>query len=106
MSKERARRRAEQRAQKARPKTHPAASSRPPEAKSKPKPTRSRREQRRRQRLLLMAGGWIAVNAIGFLATMSNPSPWAARWVILVLSTIAVPVIVWLVWDPEGRVDL
>jgi hypothetical protein len=108
MSKERARRRAEQRARKARPKTHPAtvAPSSAATPTSKAKPARSRREQRRRQRLLLMAAGWVAVNAIGFLATMSSASPWAARWVILVLSTIAVPVIVWLVWDPEGRVDL
>jgi hypothetical protein len=103
MSKERARRRAELRAAKSRPKSHPGA---PPPATAKPRPTRSRRDQRRRQRLYVMAAGWIAVNAVGFLVTMSSASPWAARWVILVLSTIAVPVTVWLVWDPEGRVDL
>lgn len=99
MSKERARRRAEQRQQQARPKARPTAGATP---RVKAKPPRSRREQRRRQRWLLMGGGWLAVNVVSFLVADS----WATRWIVLFLSTIAVPVLVWLLWDPEGRVDL
>lgn len=102
MSKQRARRRAEQRAARSRPKAHPSPRSAATPGGGKPARTRSRREQRRRQRWLVIVIGWLGVNAASLLLLHT----WSARWVVLVLSTIAVPVLVWLLWDPEGRVDL
>jgi hypothetical protein len=53
-----------------------------------------------------MVVGWLLVNGLTFLLTMSSDHPWSTRWVVLAMSTMAVPVLVWLLWDPEGRVDL
>lgn len=102
MSKARARKRAQQRAARSHPKPHSPGTLQPAVSAAARKPTRSRLEQRRRQRWLLVAVAWLAVNAASLLLL----DTWSARWVVLVLSTIAVPVVVWLAWDPEGRVDL
>jgi hypothetical protein len=45
---------------------------------------------------------WVVANAAIWLLS----DTWNARWLGLTITTILVPVIVWLVWDPEGRVDL
>jgi hypothetical protein len=109
MSKEKARRRAEERARKRAPKTRPAGGptvdqTQPKDAKKPKKKAvrRSAREQRRRRRIWLIAGLWITANALIWIFT----DTWNARWFGLTITTIAIPLIVWLVWDPEGRVDL
>jgi len=103
MSKERARRRAEERARKSAPKSKVAAA----DASAKPRvqkkhPSRTAREERRRRRFLLVGGLWLLANV---LIWVFNDS-WNVRWLGLTLTTIAVPLIVWLVWDPQRRVDL
>lgn len=106
MSKEKARRRAEERARKRAPKTRPAGGPTVDQARAqKPKKKvvqRSAREQRRRRRIWLIAGMWVAANALIWVFT----DTWNARWFGLTITTILIPLIVWLVWDPEGRVDL
>lgn len=105
MSKEKARRRAEERAKKNAPKSRPA--EKPPSAKAKPKKkgrARSAREGRRRRRLWLIGGIWLAANAVIWI--VSGAGNWETKWLGLTLTTISVPLIVWLVWDPEGRVDI
>lgn len=103
MSKEKARRRAEERARKRAPKTRPAESSAPAQPRPKKKAVqRSAREQRRRRRIWLIAGLWIVANALIWVFT----DTWNARWFGLTITTILIPLIVWLVWDPEGRVNL
>ena len=104
MSKERARRRAEERARKRAP--HPkkpaadAQSARTTTKKSPPK--RSARAERQRRRLLAVFVVWAIANvAIWFIWR-----DWQAVWIGLTVTTIAAPVIAWLLWDPEGRVDL
>ena len=107
MSKERARKRAEERARKRAPHTHhepadpaePSQRSKPGERKP---PQRSAREQRRRRRIWVMAILWLVANALIWVFTDS----WNARWLGLTITTILIPLIVWLVWDPEGRVNL
>jgi len=101
MSKEKARRRAEQRARRSapHPKTaHPGVT--PDRKKSLPK--RTNRQQRQRNRVIVVAVCWLLANMAIWLFT----DTWNARWVGLTLTTIAVPLIVWLVWDPEGRTGL
>ncbi|HEX5017790.1 MAG TPA: hypothetical protein VFX15_09410 [Actinomycetes bacterium] len=106
MSKERARKRAEQRARKRAPRAAGAAATAAPDqhakASQRKQPQRSAREQRRRRRIWIVAGFWLAANAVIFMLT----DTWNARWMGLTITTILVPLIVWLVWDPEGRVDL
>jgi fatty acid desaturase len=105
MSKEKARRRAEDRAKKHAPKNRSADRPAPTETTPKKKvPARSAREQRRRRRIWVMAGIWLAANAVIWI--VSGAGNWEAKWLGLTLTTILVPLIVWLVWDPEGRVDL
>lgn len=107
MSKERARKRAEERARKRAPHAHHEAAD-PAEASQRSKPgerkppQRSAREQRRRRRIWVMAILWLVANALIWVFTDS----WNARWLGLTITTILIPLIVWLVWDPEGRVDL
>ena len=103
MSKERARRRAEERARKSAPKSKVAAvdSSGKPHTQKKQR-ARSAREERRRRRVLLVGGLWLLANVLIWIVSDS----WNARWLGLTLTTIAVPLIVWLVWDPQRRVDL
>lgn len=101
MSKEKARRRAQERARRSAPHPkpgHPAATP----AKKKSTPKRSRLQQRQRNRVILVAVCWVLANAAIWLFT----DTWNARWLGLTLTTIAVPLIVWLVWDPEGRTGL
>jgi len=103
MSKERARRRAEERARKSAPKSKAAAA----DASAKPRvqkkhPTRTALEERRRKRLLLVGGLWLLANAVIWVVNDS----WNVRVLGLILTTIAVPLIVWMVWDPQRRVDL
>ena len=108
MSKERARRRAEERARKRAPRqrvaddTTEVRAPRQPGATKKRAPKRSAREQRRRRRIWLIAILWLVANALIWIF----PDTWNARWFGLTITTILVPLIVWLVWDPEGRVDL
>jgi hypothetical protein len=107
MSKERAQRRAEERAKKHAPKTRPADSSETEPSRTRTRPgknarVRSAREQRTRRRMTVVALLWVVANAVIWLLT----DTWNARWLGLTITTILVPVIVWLVWDPEGRVDL
>ena len=106
MSKERARKRAEERARKRAPRTHSptdegAVTQRSKTAQKKA-PQRSMREQRRRRRVWVIAILWVVANALIFAFT----DTWNAKWLGLTVTTILVPLIVWLVWDPEGRVDL
>lgn len=49
-----------------------------------------------------MAVLWVLANAAVWLLT----DTWNSRWLGLTVTTIAVPLLVWLIWDPEGRVDL
>ena len=108
MSKERARRRAEEKARKRAPKRpHDTGDSTSPGtgatgASKRKVAQRSAREQRRRRRLIGVVMVWLAANALIFLLT----DTWGARWLGLTVTTILVPVVVWLLWDPEGRVDL
>lgn len=109
MSKEKARRRAEERARKRAPKARSAATSEVDRAgqpggnrPEKKAPRRSVREQRRRRRIWVMAILWVVANALIFVFT----DTWNAKWLGLTVTTILIPLIVWLVWDPEGRVDL
>ena len=106
MSKERARKRAQERARKRAPKTRSdhAGPSAATAARRPAKKTRKRtaREQRHRRRIWIVAGLWLAANAVIWVLTET----WQARWVGLTITTILVPLIVWLVWDPERRVDL
>jgi hypothetical protein len=111
MSKEKARRRAEERARKRAPKTRPAGGPAVDQTQSKgvkkPKKKavrRSAREQRRRRRLWVIGGIWLLANVV--IWVVSGAGNWEAKWLGLTLTTILVPLIVWLVWDPEGRVDL
>lgn len=108
MSKEKARRRAVERAKKNAPKARPPtkasdgpASSNRPKKRSKP---RSAREQRRRQRLWVIGGIWLVANTV--IWVVSGAGNWEAKWLGLTITTILIPLVVWLVWDPEGRVDL
>ena len=106
MSKEKARRRAEDRAKRSAP--HPKAAPTSTEqnggqpAKKKAVAKRSARQQRQRSRLIVIALCWVLANAAIWVFT----DTWNARWLGLTLTTIAVPLIVWLVWDPEGRTGL
>jgi len=105
MSKEKARRRAEERAKKSAPKAKSADKPVATQAKPKKKgPTRSARQQRQRKRLWAMAAIWLVANAV--IWVVSGAGNWEAKWIGLTITTILVPLIVWLVWDPEGRVDL
>jgi hypothetical protein len=107
MSKEKARRRAEERARRSAP--HPKAdhSGASAEGKNtgvrkKRAPERSARAERQRRRFIVIAVLWALANAAIWLLT----DTWNAKWMGLTLTTIAVPLIVWLVWDPEGRTNL
>jgi Flp pilus assembly protein TadB len=105
MSKERARRRAEERARRRAPKKPAATAATGGEAVRRAErkaPTRSARERRRRNRIVAVASVWLAANAVIFMLA----DTWNARWLGLTITTILVPVVVWLLWDPEGRVDL
>jgi fatty acid desaturase len=105
MSKEKARRRAEERARKSAPKTRSTARPEQTQPTAKKKvPARSAREQRRRRRIWVIGGIWLVANAVIWI--VSGAGNWEAKWLGLTLTTILVPLIVWLVWDPEGRVDL
>ena len=113
MSKERARKRAEERARKRAPRTHGVSggatdahgqaaqrtSNKPPDRKAR---ERSAREQRRQRRIWIVAIAWVLANGLIWLLT----DTWNARWLGLTITTILIPLIVWLVWDPEGRVGL
>lgn len=105
MSKEKARRRAEERAKKSAPRPKPA--SKPTADRTKPKkkgPTRTARQQRQRRRLWVIGGIWLVANAVIWI--VSGAGNWEAKWLGLTITTILIPLVVWLVWDPEGRVDL
>lgn len=105
MSKERARRRAEERARKSAPRskataTHDSEST--ARQQSKPAKRRSARAERQRRRLATVVACWALANITIWLVWSS----WQAVWIGLTVTTIAAPVIAWLLWDPEGRVDL
>lgn len=100
MSKEKARRRAEERARKNAPRTKHEPSQPPHPKKSVAK--RTPRQQRQRNRLIVVGVLWALANVVIWLFT----DTWNARWLGLTVTTIAVPLIVWLVWDPEGRTGL
>jgi hypothetical protein len=107
MSKEKARRRAEERARRSAPHPkadHPtaAANGKSSGERKKRGPTRSARAERQRRRVITIAVFWALANAAIFMLT----DTWNAKWMGLTLTTIAVPLIVWLVWDPEGRTNL
>ena len=105
MSKEKARRRAEDRAKKNAPKPKPA--DKPTAALAKPRkkgPTRTAHQERQRRRLWVIGSIWLLANAVIWI--VSGAGNWEAKWLGLTITTILIPLIVWLVWDPEGRVDL
>jgi Flp pilus assembly protein TadB len=119
MSKQKARRRAEQRAKKRAPKARDGAASttggheanqhdprkphqKPGQKQGQKKKVRSAREQRKRRRLWVVFALWLVANALIWIFT----DTWNARWFGLTITTITVPLIVWLVWDPERRVHL
>jgi Flp pilus assembly protein TadB len=109
MSKERARKRAEERARRRAPKsrdderqvTRESTAQRPKSAERRGRQL-SKREQRQRKRMWAIAIVWLVANGLIWLFT----DTWNARWLGLTVTTILVPVVVWLLWDPEGRVDL
>ena len=101
MSKEKAPRRAEERAKRSAP--HPKAE--PAQAtpvKKKSAPVRTARQERQRRRMIAVGTCWLLANALIWLVSDS----WNARWLGLTLTTIAVPLVVFLLWDPEGRTGL
>lgn len=98
MSKQKARRRAEQRAKKRAPRTREPGAKQPTPKKK----VRSAREQRQRRRLWVVFALWLVANALIWIFT----DTWNAKWVGLTITTITVPLVVWLVWDPERRVHL
>lgn len=100
MSKQRARKRAEERARKRAPKSRDTGAPAAPRVKKVRK--RTAREQRHRRRIWTIGIVWFVANALIWVFTET----WEARWVGLTITTILVPLVVWLVWDPEGRVDL
>lgn len=103
MSKEKARRRAEERARKSAPRApHPATPPGGHPEKKRSTPKRSARQQRQHNRVIIVAVCWVLANVAIWVFT----DTWNARWLGLTLTTIAVPLIVWLVWDPEGRTGL
>lgn len=102
MSKEKARRRAEERARKRAPKTRTDDTPKPARTPATKKRRRTAREERQRRRLWAIAGLWLVANALIWMFT----DTWNARWFGLTITTITVPLIVWLVWDPERRVHL
>jgi Flp pilus assembly protein TadB len=102
MSKQRARKRAEDRAKKRAPKSRPATTEVERSAPKKKARQRSNREQRRRRRLWAIGIIWLLANAAIWIFF----DTWNARVFGVMITTILVPLVVWLVWDPEGRVDL
>jgi Flp pilus assembly protein TadB len=104
MSKERARRRAEERARKNAPHTKAATTEavRQPKTEGKQVRRRSARAERQRRRLIAVVVCWAAANVLIWVVWQS----WQAVWIGLTITTVAAPVIAWLLWDPEGRVDL
>jgi uncharacterized membrane protein YdbT with pleckstrin-like domain len=100
MSKQRARKRAEERARKRAPKSKETGPPATPRVKKERQ--RSAREQRHRRRIWAIGIVWVVANALIWVFT----DTWEARWFGLTITTILVPLVVWLVWDPEGRVDL
>ncbi|HVQ18722.1 MAG TPA: hypothetical protein VMT27_06760 [Actinomycetes bacterium] len=102
MSKERARRRAAERASRHAPHHPTSHPPQPPAGAKKKSPQRSARAERQRRRVLIIGVGWVLANAAIWIFT----STWNARWLGLTLTTIAVPLIVWFAWDPEGRTNL
>ncbi len=119
MSKERARKRAEERARKRAPKAREAppsdggsdptasgggrsTSAKPVNRGAKKRREPTAREKRHRRRIWIIAVTWVVAN----VAIVAIGRSWEALWIGLTVTTILVPLIVWLVWDPEGRVDL
>jgi hypothetical protein len=52
----------------------------------------------------IVLGLWLLANVVIWVA--SGTGNWEIKWLGLTITTILVPLLVWLVWDPEGRVDL
>jgi len=103
MSKERARRRAEERARKSAPKSKHAVDDSSAKVRVQKKhPARTALEERRRKRLLLVVGLWLVANVVIWILNDS----WNIRALGLILTTITAPLVVWLVWDPQRRVGL
>lgn len=102
MSKAKARRRAEDRAKRAVPRSKAERSTTEQVVQRKREPHRSARAERQRRRVIVMAVLWVLANAAVWLLT----DTWNSRWLGLTVTTIAVPLLVWLIWDPEGRVNL
>lgn len=110
MSKERARRRAQERAAKRAPKVRSitdtdggaAAPATGASRRAARKPARTTRQERQRRRLWAVFACWLVANALIWVFT----DTWNARWLGLTLTTILVPLIVWFIWDPERRVHL
>ena len=118
MSKERARKRAEERARKRAPRSREgtpsghddtsvasgkgSATAKTASRTARKPRQRTAREKRHRRRFWIMAIIWLVANVLIVAVWRS----WEALWIGLTVTTILVPLIVWLVWDPEGRVDL
>lgn len=102
MSKQKARRRAEERARKRAPRSRSGTEPKTPRATTPKKKVRSARQQRQRRRLWSVFGVWVVANALIWVFT----DTWNARWFGLTITTILVPLVVWLIWDPERRVHL
>jgi hypothetical protein len=77
----------------------PARRSQGPRPKQKPESVLRRRW---RKRLTAIAVILVVVNGLTWLMV----ADWRTRWIMLTVSVLAVPVLITVFWDPEGRGQL
>jgi hypothetical protein len=77
----------------------PAKRPQSPRRKQKPESVLRRRW---RKRLTAIAVILVVVNGLTWLLV----SDWRTRWIMLTVSLLAVPVLITVFWDPEGRGQL
>jgi hypothetical protein len=70
-------------------------------SKSKGRPDSVLR-RRWRKRLTVIVVALAAINGLTWLIT----DDWRTRWIVLTVSVLAVPVLITVFWDPEGRGQL
>jgi len=74
---------------------------RPPADRPKAKPESVLR-RRWRKRLTVIGLVLVVVNGLTWLLV----DDWRTRWIVLTVSVLAVPVLITVFWDPEGRGQL
>jgi len=71
---------------------------RAPSGKPKTKPE-SLLRRRWRKRMTVIGVALLAINGLTWLLV----DDWRTRWIMLTVSVLAVPVLITVFWDPEGR---